>query len=52
MTQATQRALMAIGWLAILGFTVNAVIQDGWSLLYRAWTDSSSSCLIINDFLF
>jgi hypothetical protein len=51
MSLTARRALMAIGWLAILGFTVNAVVQDGVSLLYRAWTDSWSSCLIINDFL-
>lgn len=51
MSKNTQRVLMAIGWLVIAVFTVNAIAVDGVSLLYRGWTDSASSFLIINDFL-
>lgn len=51
MSITTQRTLLALGWLAILGFTVNAAIHDGLSLFYRSFTDSWSSFLIVNDFL-
>ncbi len=48
MSSTVKQALLAIGWLLILGLTINAVVQDGAGLLYN-WALGASSLLILTD---
>ena len=48
MSATGKRALLAIGWLIILGLTISAVTQDGLALLYN-WAFGASSRLILID---